>query len=63
MCVLPQKLTAVWIVCIIKGELEDAAQVQRQPTQSKDQHQAEHGLGHFTSLQEITAQGIVLYVK
>lgn len=47
---LPQKLTAVGIVFIINGQLEDPAQVEGQPAEAEDQHQAEHCLCHLTSL-------------
>lgn len=47
---VPEQLTAVWILLVVNGELQDAAEVERQPAQSEDQDQAEHGLGNLPSL-------------
>lgn len=47
---VPEQLTAVWILLVVNGELQDAAEVERQPAQSEDQDQAEHCLGNLPSL-------------
>lgn len=47
---VPEQLTAIWILLVVNGELQDAAEVERQPAQSEDQDQAEHCLGNLPSL-------------
>lgn len=47
---LPEQLTAVGVHLVIDGFLEDAAEVQGQPAEREDHHQAEHGLGHLPAL-------------
>ena len=39
------------IVGFVDGSLQQATQVKWEPAQSEDQHQAEHGFSHFSTLQ------------
>lgn len=55
---LPEQLAAVWVLLVVNGELQDAAQVQRQPAQGEDQDQAEHCLGNLPSLEKQIHQHI-----
>lgn len=48
---LPEQLAAVGVVLVVDGLLQDATEVEGQPAQSEDQHQAEDGLGHLPPLQ------------
>lgn len=47
---LPEQFTAVGVILVIDCFLQNAAEMKRQPAQSKNQHQAEHRLGHFPPL-------------
>ena len=47
---LLQQLAAVSVVGSVDGSLQQATQVKREPAQSEDQNQAEHGFGHLTAL-------------
>lgn len=47
---LPEQFAAVGIFLIVDGELQDTAEVERQPAQSEHQNQAEHCLRHLPSL-------------
>lgn len=47
---IPEQFAAVWIFLIVDGELQDTAEVERQPAQSEDQNQTEHCLSHLPSL-------------
>lgn len=55
---VPEQLTAVWILLVVNGELQDAAEVERQPAQGEDQDQAEHCLGNLPSLDKQIKQHI-----
>lgn len=50
---LPEQLAAVGVVFVVDGFLQNAAEVERQPAESKDQHEAEHRLRHFPPLHQI----------
>lgn len=57
---VPEQLTAVWILLVVNGELQDAAEVERQPAQSEDQDQAEHCLSNLPSLDmHIKTRGVL----
>lgn len=36
----------------VDGSLQQAAQVEREPAEGEDHHQAEHGFSYFSTLQE-----------
>lgn len=57
---VPEQLTAVWILLVVNGELQDAAEVERQPAQSEDQDQAEHRLSNLPPLDVRIKTGGVL---
>ena len=48
---LPEQFTSVGVCLVIDGLFEDAAEVERQPAECKDHHEAEHSLGHLPTLQ------------
>ena len=48
---LPEQFTSVGVRLVIDGLFEDAAEVERQPAECKDHHEAEHSLGHLPALQ------------
>lgn len=50
----PEHLAAVRILLVVNGDLQDAAEVERQPAQGEDQDQAEHRLGNLPSLEKQT---------
>lgn len=54
----PEQLAAVWILLVVNGELQDAAEVERQPAQGEDQDQAEHCLGNLPPLDKQIKLGI-----
>lgn len=45
-----QKFTSVWIILVIKSELQNPAEVKGKPAEGKHENQAEDCLGHFSSL-------------
>lgn len=47
---LPEQFTSVGVRLVVDGLFEDAAEVEWQPTECKDHHEAEHGLGHLPAL-------------
>lgn len=47
---VPEQFAAVGIFLIVDGELQDTAEVERQPAQGEHQNQAEHCLRHLPSL-------------
>lgn len=47
---LPQKFTSVWIILIIKSELQNPAEVKGKPAEGEHENQAEDCFGHFSSL-------------
>lgn len=49
---LPEQFTSVGVCLVIDGLFEDAAEVERQPAEREDHHQAEDCLGHLPALQE-----------
>lgn len=49
---LPQKFTSLRIALVIKGELQNPAEVKGKPTEGKHEDQAEYCLGHFSSLKQ-----------
>lgn len=51
---LPEQLTAIRVSGVIDCLLQNAAEVQGQPAEGKDQHQAENSLGHFPALKKTT---------
>lgn len=53
---VPEQLTAVWILLVVNGELQDAAEVERQPAQGEDQDQGEHCLGNLPPLDKQTTR-------
>ena len=60
---LLQQLTAVSVVGSVDGSLQQATQMKREPAQSEDQNQAEHGFGHFSALwRENLRQNLILCV-
>lgn len=54
---LPEQLTSVGVCLIIDGLFEDAAEVEWQPAERKDHHEAEDGFGHLPTLQGEGGQG------
>lgn len=48
----PEQLAAVWVLLVVDGELQDAAEVERQPAQGEDQDQAEHRLSNLPPLEK-----------
>lgn len=45
-----QKFTSVRVTLVIKSELQDPAEVEGKPAEGKNEDQAEHRFGHFSSL-------------
>lgn len=48
----PEQLAAVRVLLVVDGELQDAAEVERQPAQGEDQDQAEHRLSNLPPLEK-----------
>lgn len=49
---LPQKFTSVWVILVIKSELQNPAEVKGKPAEGKHENQAEDCFGHFSSLKQ-----------
>lgn len=47
---LPEQFTAVRVVLVVNSFLQDTAEMEGQPAESKDQHEAENRLCNFPSL-------------
>ena len=47
---LPEQLTAVGVVLVVDGFLQNTAEMKGQPAESKNQHQAEDRLRYFPPL-------------
>lgn len=52
---LPQKFTSVRVTLVIQSELQNPAEVEGKPTEGKNEDQAEHSFGHFSSLKRTTS--------
>lgn len=51
---LPEEFTAVDVIRIVDGLFQDAAEVKRQPAESKDHHETEDSFSHFPTLKNKT---------
>jgi len=54
---LPEQLTSVGVCLVIDGLFEDTAEVEGQPAESEDHHEAEHRLGHLPALRREGGKG------
>lgn len=48
---LPEQLAAVGVILVVDSFFQNATEMERQPAQGEDQHQAEDRLGHLPPLQ------------